>query len=340
MALLEVSLPPLTLRNPLLSASGTFGHGLEMANFASPSLLGGLVSKTVTLKPRPGNPQPRISETEAGFLNSIGLENRGIEAYLRDVLPVMRDADTCVVTNIGGESVEDFAEIAAMLDPEDAVDALEVNLSCPNVQGGKLPFSTDPKVAEATIRGVREATGKPIFAKLSPNVSRIGDIARATEAGGADAVTAVNTVLGMSVDWRTRRPGLFTIQGGYSGIAIKPIALRCAWECAQNVSIPVIGCGGIRTAADVLEFLVVGCSAVQVGTASFSDPSRLARLSDEISAMCDDQGVQAVAELIGSLRPHDAPPASEPSGCSPPEMRDASRGSAGDDNSSALRVPS
>jgi dihydroorotate dehydrogenase (NAD+) catalytic subunit len=307
MADLEVSLASLTLRNPLLSASGTFGHGLEMENVVSPSLVGGLVSKTVTLKPRPGNPQPRICETEAGFLNSIGLENRGLDAYLRDVLPSMLDADTHVVTNIGGECVEDFAEVARRLEGEPAVDALEVNLSCPNVQGGKLPFSTDPAVAEEAIAAVRAATSKPIFAKLSPNVSRIGDIARAAEAGGADGLTTVNTVLGMSVDWRTRRPGLFTTQGGYSGMAIKPIALRCAWECARAVSIPIIGCGGVQTAEDVLEFLVVGCSAVQVGTASFSDPALLGRLPDEISSMCDDQGLRSVAELIGSLEPYGEP---------------------------------
>jgi len=308
MADLEVSLSSLTLRNPLLSASGTFGHGLELANIVAPSLVGGLVSKTVTLLPRAGNPQPRICETEGGFLNSIGLENRGLEAYVRDVLPSMRGADTCVVTNIGGESVEDFAEVARRLDAEDAVDALEVNLSCPNVQGGKLPFATDPAVAEETIAAVRAATAKPIFAKLSPNVSRIADIARAVEAGGADGVTAVNTVLGMSVDWRTRRPGLFTTQGGYSGMAIKPIALRCAWECARAISIPVIGCGGVKSAADVLEFLVVGCTAVQVGTASFTDPALLGRLPDEIARMCDDQGLPSVMELIGSLRPHEYAP--------------------------------
>lgn len=318
MAQLEVSLPPLTFRNPLLSASGTFGHGLEMATFVPPSALGGLVSKTVTLEPRAGNPQPRICETEAGFLNSIGLENRGLDAYLRDVLPAMEGADTRVITNIGGESVDDFAEVARRLDGEAAVDALEVNLSCPNVQGGKLPFSTDPAVAEATIAAVRAATQKPILAKLSPNVSRIGDIARAVEAGGANGVTAVNTVLGMSVDWRTRRPGLFTTQGGYSGVAIKPIALRCAWECARAVSIPVVGCGGIRSAADVLEFLVVGCTAVQVGTASFSDPARLGRLPAEVAAMCDEQGIADVNELIGSLRPHEAPDAQPAQGTDAP----------------------
>lgn len=310
MARLSVALGPLELRNPILSASGTYGHGLEMQHIASPAKLGGLVSKTVTLRPRPGNPLPRICETEAGFLNSIGLENRGVEAYRRDVLPQMRQAETCVVTNIGGESVEDFEALARLLDGEEAIDAFEVNLSCPNVQEGKLPFATDPRMAARVIERVRAATKKPVLAKLSPNVSRIADLAVAVEAAGADGITAVNTVLGMAVDWRTRRPGLATVQGGYSGVAIKPIALRCAWECARSVKVPVIGCGGISSAADVLEFLVVGCTAVQVGTVSFSDPGLLGRLADELAALLDAERIGDVRELIGSLAlPRPAAPA-------------------------------
>jgi dihydroorotate dehydrogenase (NAD+) catalytic subunit len=298
---LSVELAGLTLRNPLLSASGTFGHGLEMRCMVPPSAVGGLVSKTVTRLPRPGNPMPRIAETEAGFLNSIGLENRGIRAYLERTLPEVAHADTVVITNIGGHSAAEFAELAAALDGRPEVDALEINLSCPNVDGGRLPFSTDPAVAEAVVRGVREATRKPIFAKLSPNVTRIEDIAVAVEAGGADAITAVNTVLGVAIDWRTRKPRLNTIVGGYSGPAIKPIALRCALACASVVKIPVIGCGGISNAEDVLEFLVAGCTAVQVGTASFSDPGRLAALAEELAALLESAGVTSVRELIGTL---------------------------------------
>lgn len=301
MAQLAVEFLGRSWRNPLLSASGTFGHGLEMRHFAPPALIGGLVSKTVTLKPRAGNPAPRICETEAGFLNSIGLENRGIESYLEQVVPDIATADTVIVTNIGGELPEEFAELAAMLDEVEAVDVLEVNLSCPNVQGGRLPFSTDPAVCERVIRGVREATSKPILAKLSPNVTDIAEIARGAEAGGAHGVTAVNTLLGMSVDWRTGRPGLATVQGGYSGVAIKPIALRCAWACVQAVSIPVVGCGGIRSADDVLEFLAVGCRAVQVGTASFSDPSILPRLVGELERLLDEAGCASIEEVIGRL---------------------------------------
>lgn len=302
MASLVVRLAGLELRNPVLSASGTFGHGLEMQHLAPPGLLGGLVSKTVTLAPRPGNPPPRLCETEAGLLNSIGLENRGVDYYVREIAPQMRAADCAVITNIGGERVEDFAELAARLDALEAIDALEINLSCPNVQGGKLPFATDARTAESVVRGVRAATRKPIFAKLSPNVSDIGEIARAAEAGGADGVTAVNTLLGMAVDWRTGKPGVNTVMGGYSGVAVKPVALRCAWQCVQAVSIPVIGCGGVASADDVLEFLAVGCSAVQVGTSCFSDPSHIAHLPAEISRKLDQAGFRDVHERVGVLK--------------------------------------
>lgn len=302
MARLAVTLPPLVLRNPILSASGTYGHAAEMQNLISFATIGGLVSKTVTKNPRHGNPAPRICETEAGFLNSIGLENKGLEYYKRELLPQMLSVDTCVITNIGAERVEEFVELAAALSDEPAVDALEINLSCPNVQEGKLPFATDPLMAARVIERVRAATTKPIFAKLSPNVSRIGEMAVAVESAGADGITAVNTVLGMQVDWRTGKPGLYTVQGGYSGTAIKPIALRCAWECARSVRIPVIGCGGITTAADVLEFLVVGCKAVQIGTASFGDPGVVGRLAQEVDALLDNAGIDDVNDLIGTLR--------------------------------------
>jgi dihydroorotate dehydrogenase (NAD+) catalytic subunit len=302
----------IVLRNPILSASGTYGHGLEMQHMIDVASVGGLVSKTVTLRPRPGNPMPRVCETEAGFLNSIGLENKGIAYYVRELLPQMAAADTAVITNIGAEKVEEFAELAAMLSDEPAVDALEVNLSCPNVQEGKLPFATDPHMAARVIERVKASTKKPILAKLSPNVSRIGEMAIAVESAGADAITAVNTVLGMKVDWKTRRPGLATVQGGYSGSAIKPIALRCAWECARAVKIPVIGCGGIFTAEDVLEFMVVGCRAVQIGTASFGDPGLMGRLAAEVSGLLDREGIADVNEIVGTLRMPDVTPRAEP----------------------------
>jgi len=309
---LSVRLGPLELRNPVLSASGTYGHGLEMEVFTPTSLLGGWVSKTVTLRPRGGNPSPRLCETQAGLLNSIGLENRGIEHYLEHTLPVVARAESLIVTNIGGESPGEFAELARRLDGEAHVDALEVNLSCPNVQGGRLPFATDPESAAEVIRGVRQATSKPIFAKLSPNTSGLAAIARAVEAAGADGITAVNTLLGMALDWRSRRPGLATVQGGYSGPGIKPVALRCAWECARAVTIPVVGCGGVQSAEDVLEYLVAGCRAVQVGTSSFADPGLPGRIAGELPGLLAAQGIPRIEDLIGTLHDGRERPAPAP----------------------------
>ncbi len=302
MSALAVRLGALRLRNPVLSASGTFGHGLEMCHFTPPERIGGLVSKTVTLRPRAGNPAPRICETENGLINSIGLENKGIDHYVANVLPAMAQADCVVVTNIGAEVVEEFAELARRLDDEPAVDALEVNLSCPNVQGGKLPFATDPANGARVIAAVRAATSKPIFAKLSPNVAEIGDIARAVEAAGADGINAVIKLVGMAVNWRTCEPGVATVQGGLSGPAIKPVALRCAWECARAVSIPVLGCGGIASADDALEFIVAGCTAIQVGTAAFADPTLPGTIAADLARLLDEAGIASVAELVGTLR--------------------------------------
>jgi dihydroorotate dehydrogenase (NAD+) catalytic subunit len=299
---LSVQLATLHLRNPVLSASGTYGHGLEMQHFSAPSAMGGLVSKTVTLEPRPGNPAPRICETEAGFLNSIGLENHGVEHYIAHTLPHVRGADTCVITNIGGASVEDFVAIAERLEREEGIDALEVNLSCPNVQGGKLPFGTVPEMAAEVIARVGQVSSRPLFAKLSPNVTRISDMAVAVEAAGAAGITAVNTLLGMAVNWRTGKPGLSTVQGGYSGVGMKPVALRCAWECARAVSIPVIGCGGISCAEDVLEFLAAGCAAVQIGTASFSNPSLPGELEADLTRLLEAQGIDSLDQVLGCIR--------------------------------------
>jgi dihydroorotate dehydrogenase (NAD+) catalytic subunit len=299
---MEVDLAGVPLRNPILSASGTFGHGVEMQHMVPLDVLGGLVSKTVTCVPRPGNPAPRIAETKAGFLNSIGLENRGIESYIESVLPEVENAGTVIVTNIGGESVADYVAAAEALASFDVIAALEVNLSCPNVDGGRLTFSTDPKKAEEAMRAVSEVTDKPLWAKLSPNVTRIEEIACAVEAGGASAITAVNTLLGLGVDWRTGQPSLATVMGGYSGIGMAPVALRCAWQCVQAVDIPVIGCGGIADAEDVLDFLAVGCHAVQVGTASFSDPGMLGRLPGEVERLLDDAGVKDVMDVVGCMK--------------------------------------
>lgn len=301
MADLSVELCGLALRSPILSASGTFGHGLEMQHMVPPETVGGLVSKTVTIRPRPGNPMPRIAEVRAGFLNSIGLENRGIQSYLDHTLPEVRGANTAIITNVGGESIEDFVRATEALAGCEEISAFEVNLSCPNVDGGRLPFSTDPAVAAEVIGAVKKATDKPVIAKLSPNVTRIGEIAKGAEQGGADGLTAVNTALGMGVDWRKRKPLLNTVVGGYSGAGLMPIALRCAWECLQATDIPVIGCGGIQDAEDVMQFLCIGCTAVQVGTASFSEPGLLARLGTDLGLLLEELGCSSVNEYLGSL---------------------------------------
>lgn len=299
---LTVRVGSLDFKNPILSASGTYGHGLEMSNFVDPSRLGGLVSKTVTRKPRPGNPPPRMAETPSGMLNSIGLENRGIEYYRKEVLPTLKNAGTNIITNIGGESIDDFAYLAELLDSEDIISALEVNLSCPNIQGGKLPFSTDCKLAASAIAAVRKATKKPIWAKLSPNVTSIVEIGKAVEGAGADAVTAINTLLGMAIDWRKRAPLLSTTFGGLSGPAIKPIALRMVVECSRTLKIPVIAAGGACNAGDVLEFLVAGARCVQIGTWNFVDPTALGTAVDELPELLAEAKITKISDLIGVLQ--------------------------------------
>lgn len=307
---LAVDLGSIALRNPVLSASGTFGTGWEAHSFSALAGVGGLVSKTVTLAPRPGNPPPRIVETASGMLNSIGLENKGVDVFLAEQLPLMKSLGPRVIVNIGGESIEDFVTLAERMCAA-GIDALEVNLSCPNVQGGKLLFSTDPRMTEAAVRAVKRVASVPVFAKLSPNVTRIVDIAKAAEQGGADGITAINTLIGMAVDWRKRRPVLGRIIGGLSGPAIKPVALRMVWEIAREVRIPVVGVGGIATATDVLEFLVAGAAAVQIGTLNFVDPAVLTRVVADLATELERAGTTA-RELVGSLRT-----GSEPAGCAP-----------------------
>ena len=281
-----------------MSASGTFGSGLEGRAFSELASLGALVSKTVTLAPRPGNPPARIIETPAGMLNSIGLENRGADHFAEETLPRMKGLGTRVIVNIGGESIDEFVALAERFSGL-SVDALEVNLSCPNVQEGRLYFSTDPRLTEKAVREVVAASAVPVFAKLSPNVTRIADLALAAEQGGADGITAINTLIGMAVDWR-RGPVLAKTIGGLSGPAIKPVALRMVHEIAQVVRIPVIGVGGISTADDVLEFLAAGARAVQVGTANFVDPACMARILDDLRRLLAEAGT-TVAEVSGSL---------------------------------------
>jgi dihydroorotate dehydrogenase (NAD+) catalytic subunit len=305
--LLRTSVGPLPLANPLMSASGTFGSGWEGRGFSDLRRVGALVSKTVTVRPRPGNPPPRILETPCGMLNSIGLENKGADQFLAETLPRMQGLGPKVIVNIGGESVAEFVELAGRFSRA-GVDALEVNLSCPNVQGGRLLFSSDAEQAEQAIRSVKQVATVPVLAKLSPNVTRIADIARAVERGGADGITAINTLIGMAVDWRRRRPVLGRVIGGLSGPAIRPVAVRMVWEIARSVRIPVIGVGGIVTAGDALEFLVAGACAVQVGTQHFVDPGAMLRILDQLPELLRAEQT-SVRELVGSLRlPAEAEP--------------------------------
>lgn len=309
--MLQTSLGSLLLQNPVLSASGTFGSGWEGRQFSDLGRVGALVSKTVTVRPRHGNPPPRIQETPAGMLNSIGLENKGADWFLADTLPKMRQLAASgprVIVNIGGESVDEFVELAERFSAA-GVDALEVNLSCPNVQEGRLLFSTDPRLTEHAVRAVKRVATVPVFAKLSPNVTDVTVIAKAAEQGGADGVTAINTLIGMAVDWRRRRPILARGIGGLSGPAIKPVAMRMVHDIVRAVRIPVIAVGGARSADDVLEFVCAGARAVQIGTAMFADPTLMVRIVDELRERLAAART-TVAELCGSLH-HGTGPAAE-----------------------------
>jgi len=283
-----------------MSASGTFGSGLEGKPFQDLGRLGALVSKTVTVKPRPGNPPPRIIETPAGMLNSIGLENRGADFFLSQTLPQMKELGPRVIVNIGGESIAEFVELAERFCAA-GIDALEVNLSCPNVQEGRLYFSTEPRLAQEAMARVKAVANVPVFAKLSPNITDITPIAKAAEQGGADGFTAINTLIGMAVDWRARKPILGKTIGGLSGPAIRPVALRMVHQISQVTDLPIIGVGGIATADDVLQFLVAGASAVQIGTANFVDPSCMTHILDELEQLLSAENL-TVREVVGSLR--------------------------------------
>ncbi|GDY03789.1 dihydroorotate dehydrogenase [Planctomycetota bacterium] len=305
--MLETKLGSLRLANPVLSASGTYGSGWEGRTFSDLSRVGGLVSKTVTLRPRHGNPPPRIWETASGMLNSIGLENKGVEWFLADTLPKMRTLGPKLIINIGGETLAEFVQLAELFCSA-GIDALEVNLSCPNVQEGKLLFSTDPRMTERTVAAVKRVANVPVFAKLSPNVTDITPIARAAEQGGADGITAINTLIGMAVDWRKQKPVLSRGIGGLSGPAIKPVALRMVHEVAKCVRIPIIGVGGARTAEDVLEFLCAGASAVEIGTASFVDPAVFVGIVDDLERLLTEVGSSVGAMSRSMLRNLPQPP--------------------------------
>jgi dihydroorotate dehydrogenase (NAD+) catalytic subunit len=296
-----VSLAGLSLKNPVMTASGTCGYGVELLPFFDLSRLGAVVVKGLSVEPRTGNPPPRIVETCGGMLNAIGLENIGVEAFVVDMLPRLREYQTFFFVNILGESPEEYGILAERLGQEEGIHGFEVNVSCPNVQRGGIAFGSDPDMLERLVRFLRDKTKRPLIIKLSPNVTDIVDMAKSAEAGGADALTLINTIRGMSVDAESRKPDLATVVGGLSGPAIKPVALRMVWEVASQVRIPVIGAGGIVGADDAVEFLVAGASAVQVGTAGFQNPNASIEIIEGIEAYLERHGLNSVGELIGSL---------------------------------------
>jgi dihydroorotate dehydrogenase (NAD+) catalytic subunit len=299
---LQVSAGGLSLRNPVLVASGTGGYGADLLPLLDLERIGGVVTKTIFEEVRPGNPPPRIAETPAGMLNSIGLEGVGIERFLSEKLPLLDEVDTKVVVSIGGYGPEDFAGLARRLDAVPRCDALELNISCPNVKEGGLDMSTHPRLAAEVVRAVRNATTKPVWVKLTPNVTRISDVGRACLAEGADALAAINTLLGMKIEVGTRRPALRRGVGGLSGPAIRPVALAKCWELLRVLDCDVVGIGGIATAEDALEFLIAGCRAVQVGTAVYADPGCPAVVAEGIGDYLKAQGETSLRAVIGTAR--------------------------------------
>ena len=287
--------------NRVLVASGTYGYGEECAGLANVNRIGGIVTKSLSLKPRDGNPPRRIASTPSGMLNSIGLANIGVHQFIADKLPFLRTVDTTVIANIAASSVEEYCAVLTLLEEQEGIDGFEINVSCPNVREGGLNFGTNCVSVAEIMRRVRPLTAKPVIMKLTPNVTHISEFARAVEAEGADAVSVINTVIGMAVDVKTRRPVLSTVTGGLSGPAIKPIALAKVYEVARAVKIPVIGIGGISDATDALEFLITGATAVQIGTRNFIDPSAAITVAEGIDAYCTNNGIPDVGELVGTL---------------------------------------
>jgi dihydroorotate dehydrogenase (NAD+) catalytic subunit len=298
---LQVQLNRLTLANPVLVASGTFGYAREMAAFVPFSRLGAIIPKTITPQPRIGNPPPRTVETPSGLLNSIGLDNDGLDAFIAKHIDYLLGLGTKIIANIAGHDRDEFVRMAARLDQCRGLAGLELNISCPNVSGG-VDFGIDPAMTAAVVRGVREVTALPILAKLTPNVTDITSIAQAAADAGADAVTLVNTFQGMAIDWRRRQPVLGNAVGGLSGPAIKPMVLKIVWQIARQVKVPIIGVGGIGSIDDVMEFLVAGATAVQIGTANFYNPTLAGKLVDDLESALASAGCHSVQEIIGTLQ--------------------------------------
>ena len=301
MARLDVQIKDLRLKNPVMTASGTFGYGLEFQDFVPLEEIGGIIVKGTTLHPREGNDYPRMAETPMGMLNCVGLQNKGVDYFCKHIYPQLKDIKTQWIVNVSGSSPEDYAECAARIDALDGIPAIELNISCPNVKDGGMAFGVTCAGAESVVKAVRERYHKTLIVKLSPNVTDIAQIARAVEAAGADAVSLINTLMGMAVYIEKRRRVLSIGTGGLSGPCVKPVALRMVWQVAHAVTIPVIGLGGIMTAEDALEFLMCGASAVEIGTANFIDPAVTLKVRDGINDWLDRHGVASVQEIVGTI---------------------------------------
>jgi len=292
----------LTIKNPVMTASGTFGYGLEYGDFIDLNRLGGVLVKGTTLHPRQGNPYPRMAETPSGMLNAVGLQNKGVDYFCEHIYPTISGYDTAMIVNVSGSQVEDYIETAEKINALESIPAIELNISCPNVKEGGMAFGVTCAGAASVVRAVRAVYDKTLIVKLSPNVTDITEIARAVEAEGADSISMINTLLGMAIDAEKRRPVLSTITGGLSGPAVKPIALRMVWQTAQAVKVPIIGMGGIASATDAIEFLLAGASAVEVGTYNFVDPSVTTQIVDGIEDYMRRHGFTDIQDLIGALQ--------------------------------------
>ena len=301
MAKLDVNIGALHLKNPVMTASGTFGYGLEFQDFVPLQELGGIIVKGTTLKPREGNDYPRMAETPMGMLNCVGLQNKGVDYFCEHIYPQLKDIDTAWIVNVSGSSPEDYAECAARVDGLEHVPAIELNISCPNVKDGGMAFGVTCRGAESVVRAVRERYSKTLIVKLSPNVTDIAEIARAVEAAGADAVSLINTLMGTAVDIEKRKRVLSIGTGGLSGPCVKPVALRMVLQVAKAVKIPVVGLGGIMTARDALEFIMCGATAIEIGTANFIDPAVTLKVRDGINQWLDAHGIASVQEIIGVI---------------------------------------
>lgn len=302
MVQLNTKIGSLELKNPVMTASGTFGYGTEYADFMDISRLGAIIVKGTTLAPRQGNPYPRMAETPSGMLNAVGLQNKGVDYFVDHIYPEVQKIGTAIIVNVSGSCIDDYVQCASIINTLDDIPAIELNISCPNVKQGGMAFGVNPESAAQVVSAVRKAYDKTLIVKLSPNVTDITEIARAVEGAGADSVSLINTMLGMAIDAEKRRPILSTITGGMSGPAVKPVALRMVWQTAKAVKIPVIGLGGICSATDAIEFLLAGASAIQIGTANFIDPSISEKVVDGIADYLERHGFNSVQEIIGALQ--------------------------------------